>query len=107
MASQWSQRYKSAFLLNESIYLASSTQAQFFGSLGASVSYVVSLLLVLQPEIFTDTLEGLFMSVCYELCPTLQPDGLQPPRLLCPWDSPGKNTGVGCHALLRGIFPTQ
>ena len=31
----------------------------------------------------------------------------QPARLLCPWDSPGKNTGVGCHALLQGIFPTQ
>ena len=28
-------------------------------------------------------------------------------RLLCPWDSPGKNTGVGYHALLQGIFPTQ
>ena len=28
-------------------------------------------------------------------------------RLLCPWDSPGKNTGVGCHALLQGIFSTQ
>ena len=28
-------------------------------------------------------------------------------RLLCPWDSPGKNAGVGCHALLQGIFPTQ
>ena len=27
--------------------------------------------------------------------------------LLCPWDSPGKNTGVGCHSLLQGIFPTQ
>ena len=26
-------------------------------------------------------------------------------RLLCPWDSPGKNTGVGCHALLQGEFP--
>ena len=26
-------------------------------------------------------------------------------RLLCPWDSPGKNTGMGCHALLQGIFP--
>ena len=26
---------------------------------------------------------------------------------LCPWDSPGKNTGVGCHFLLQGIFPTQ
>ena len=28
-------------------------------------------------------------------------------RLLCPWDSSGKNTGVGCHALLQGIFLTQ
>ena len=33
--------------------------------------------------------------------------GLQPTRLLCPWDFPGKNTGVGCHFLLQGIFPTQ
>ena len=35
------------------------------------------------------------------------PRGLQPTRLLCPWISPGKNTGVGCHALLQGIFLTQ
>ena len=28
-------------------------------------------------------------------------------KLLCPWDSPGKNTGVGCHFLLQGIFLTQ
>ena len=33
--------------------------------------------------------------------------GLQPTRLLCSWDSPGKKTGVGCHFLLQGIFPTQ
>ena len=32
---------------------------------------------------------------------------LQPTGLLCPWDSPGKNTGVGCHSLLQGIFSTQ
>ena len=31
----------------------------------------------------------------------------QSTRLLCLWDSPGKNTGVGCRALLQGIFPTQ
>ena len=37
----------------------------------------------------------------------LQPYGLLPTRLLCPWDSPGKNTGVGCHVLLQRIFPTQ
>ena len=30
-----------------------------------------------------------------------------PPRLLCAWDSPGKNTRVGCHALLQGIFLIQ
>ena len=28
-------------------------------------------------------------------------------QAFCPWDSPSKNTGVGCHALLQGIFPTQ
>ena len=33
---------------------------------------------------------------------SLQPHGLQPTRLLCPWHSSGKNTGVGCHSLLRG-----
>ena len=38
---------------------------------------------------------------------SLQPSGLQPASLLCPWDSSGKNTGVGCHALLKQIFPTQ
>ena len=38
---------------------------------------------------------------------SLQPDGLWPARLLCPWDSPGKNTGVGCHAFLQGSFLPQ
>ena len=38
---------------------------------------------------------------------SLPPHGLQPARLLCPWESPGKNTGVGCHVLFQGIFPTQ
>ena len=33
--------------------------------------------------------------------------GLWPTRLLCPWNFPGKNTGVGCHFLLQGIFPIQ
>ena len=36
-------------------------------------------------------------------CPTLRPHGQQPTRLLCPWDSPGKNTGVGCRLLLHKL----
>ena len=38
---------------------------------------------------------------------SLWPHGLWPTRLLCPWDSLGKNPGVGYHFLLQGIFPTQ
>ena len=43
-----------------------------------------------------------------KLCWTLSwHHGPQPTKLLCPWDSPGKNTGVGSHSLLQGIFLTQ
>ena len=42
-----------------------------------------------------------------QACPTLWPHGLWPARLLCPRDSPGKNTAADCHALLQEIFPTQ
>ena len=38
---------------------------------------------------------------------SLQPHGLQPARLLCPWDFPDKSTGAGCHFLLQGIFSIQ
>ena len=38
---------------------------------------------------------------------SLQPHELQPARLLCPWDSPGKNTGVDFYVLLQGIFLVQ
>ena len=41
---------------------------------------------------------------CLTLC---DPYRLYPTRLLCPWDSPGKNIGVGCRALLQRIFPTH
>ena len=55
-----------------------------------------------------------YVESCVHVCSTasvmsdsLQPYGLQPTRLFCPWDSPGKNTGVDCHTLLQGIFLTQ
>ena len=48
------------------------------------------------------------MSVsCSRVCHSLLTHGLEPTRLLYPWNSPGKNTGEGCHTLLQGIFPTQ
>ena len=49
--------------------------------------------------------------MCLPACPvvsdSLQHSRLQPTRILCPWDSPGSNNGVGCHFLLQGIFLTQ
>ena len=47
------------------------------------------------------------MLSCSVMSTSLWPHGLQPSRLLGPWDFPGKNTEVGCHFLLQGIFPTQ
>ena len=48
--------------------------------------------------------------VCVHVLSCVQlsaPSALYFAKLLCPWDSPGKNTGVGCHFLLQGIFLTQ
>ena len=43
-----------------------------------------------------------------QLCPTLcDPMDCSPSRLFCSWNSPGKNIGLGCHALLQGIFLIQ
>ena len=38
---------------------------------------------------------------CSVVSNSLRPHGLQHTRLLCPWDSPGENSGVGCHFLLQ------
>ena len=70
---------------------------------------------LIQPVHFWNTISySLCVCVCVCVCVWLKVVsdslwlyGLKPARLLCPWDSPGKNPEVGCHALLQGIFPTQ
>ena len=58
----------------------------------------------LQIEMFIPSFS---MRVCSVMLDSLQPHGLQPAKLLCPWDFPGKDTGVGRHFLLQEIFPAQ
>ena len=63
------------------------------------------------PDLWTPELESLLRIVANQpfllsSVQPLRPRGLQPARLPCSWDSPGKITGVGCHFLLQGIFPT-
>ena len=62
----------------------------------------------LKPESPKELNYVLVFCLVTQLCLTLlRPHGLQPARLLCPWDFSGKNTGVGCHSLLQEIFPSQ
>ena len=56
---------------------------------------------------FSSILYDDIMHVCSVVSDSLLPYELQPARLLCLWDFPGKNTGVGCHFLLQGISPKQ
>ena len=70
-----------------------------------SLSFCLSLIrIMLDLQLALDS-----MSACSatQLCHTLQPHGLWPARLLCPWNFSGKNTGVDCYFLLQGIFWTQ
>ena len=48
---------------------------------------------------------GLIVKSCPTLCDTMDYSPMD--YILCPWDSPGKNTGMVCHFLLQEIFPTQ
>ena len=48
-------------------------------------------------------MEVLIAQLCLILCDPMDCDA----RLHCSWDSPGKNTGVGSHVLLQGVFLTQ
>ena len=53
-------------------------------------------------------LVNMYMCLVAQLCPTLcDPMDCSPPGSSVRGDSPGKNIGVGCLALLQGIFPTQ
>ena len=61
-----------------------------------------------RPSSATYTLCDLVLCLVTQSCPTLcNPMDCSPPGSSVHRDSPSKNTGVGCHALLQGIFPTQ
>ena len=66
--------------------------------------------MVIESCLFVSRFKNLFVlacSVALVVSESLRPCGLEPTRLLCPWDSLGKNTGVGCHVLLQGMSPAQ
>ena len=75
----------------------------------SSSPFRIFLIYQLVVQLLTDLLyETLCCCVsCSIVSDSLRPHRLWATKLLCPWDSPGKNTGVDCHALLQGVLPTQ
>ena len=71
------------------------------GSMKICLSVYLSLILLILSSLYLPMLS------CSDVYDSLRLHGLQLPRLLCLWDFPGENTGVGCHFLFHGIFPTQ
>ena len=58
------------------------------------------------PRTFPKCGKALFVCVSHSVVSdSLRTHGLWSARLLCPWDSLGKNTGVGSHSLLQGVHP--
>ena len=122
--------HQSLLLLNDDVYLnwewvfhltCQSANAKLHSEESVSLSWVWNTILLdpcmmsysewwicrLPADSLSVCLCDYYSSVCvyaatrsFQLCPTVWPDGLQPTRLLRPWDFPGKITGVCCHCLL-------
>ena len=78
------------------------------------VIYLMLFFICLMSCFYHEWIRVLLNAFCVHACEvaslmsdSLWPYGLQPTRLLCQWVSPGKSTGVGCCALLQGIFLTS
>ena len=88
MAVLWAGRYAKYFTNVDSVDLFYQNLYLFMVSLPKQ--NIISMLLLL-----------LSVQLSFQSCPTLRPHRRQLTRLPRPWDSPGKNTGVGCHFLLQ------
>ena len=92
------------------MFVAFSIQVLYFSVKFILQYFIVSDAVTYRIAFFSSSLDcSLLVLVVQQLSCVglLQFCGLQPVRLLCPWDSPGKNIGVGSHFLLQGIFSTQ
>ena len=82
---------------------------RLFSSLFSATSVVLSaylrllifLLAISQTLLNWSTFQKMLLLITSVVSDSVQPQRWQPTRLPCPWDSPGKNTGVGCHFLLQ------
>ena len=103
-------------MANSTAYLShiSDLPSKFFWVQGESSHKHLFFSMMSSTGLIADLRSPPVVSVCVCVCvnhsvmsDSLRPHELQATRLLCPWNSPGKNTGVDCHSLLQRIFPAQ
>ena len=96
------------FLLQSSTDNCLSVLLPFVSVLSAYLSVYLPICLCIHRPIHPFIcLSIICLYVHFVVSKSLQSRGLWPARLLCQWNFPGNNTGVGCHFFLQGIFPTQ
>ena len=93
--------------LFQETFLAGSIKKRKFSSL-KKIKFGINICIPLYIYICVCVCVHYVLCLITQLCLTLcDPMDCSPPGSSVHGDSPGKNTGVGCHALLQGIFPTQ
>ena len=105
---RWNTREESRLAQQASIWMSSLRENSFFKEKNPKrfvFSFFLFSLELFNFEIITKLWKNYKNSTAaaasLQSCPTLWPHRRQPTRLPRPWDSPGKNTGVGCHFLLQ------
>ena len=99
---KWSRIGKSSSIWpNPSAVMTSLTFVSWFHN-NSEIEVIFLYLQMKKLEMNESTLAT--MRVAQSSPTLLWPHGMQPVRLLCLWNSPGKNTGVGSHSLLQGLF---
>ena len=81
--------------------------SRLFTSGGQGTEALASILPMNSQGLISFRIDWLISLLSKGLKSLLQNQNSKASILFCPWDFPGKNTGVGCHFLLQGIFPTQ
>ena len=97
--------FTSCFCLNKSVGILMAT-VMYLLTLGACFCFVglITNIYIRQKRKMSFRKGTFFLQLLFCCCLVAES---RPTRLLCPWDFPGRNIGVGCHFLLQGTFPTQ
>ena len=99
----WKKKDRNCFFMDQKILIDKWVRGSIFYSKVSEIGFIYAMYCTL----YAAGSKSACMCACSVVSDSLLPHGLQPTRLICPWNFTGKITGVGCHFLLLRIFLTQ